>query len=246
MKVFFHDDFYQVYTSEPAAEQGRMESIVRAISPIVSFKQAIPAAIDEIELAHTRKHIAEVKSEGLYDIAALAAGATIQAAKTGLTEPSFALVRPPGHHASSDSCWGFCYFSNMAIAMLVLKNEGLIQTALVLDIDLHFGDGTANILDSHNWAKIYNPPERRRDKYMQNTARLLSETQVDIIGISAGFDHHVDDWGKMLETDDYYSIGAMVKATAKKSSGGYFAVLEGGYNHAVLGQNARALIEGMM
>lgn len=246
MNVFFHDDFYQVYTSDPASEEGRMECIVKEIAPIVNFRHAVPAALDEIELAHTRKHIADVKSEGLYDIAALAAGATIQAAKKGLDEPSFALVRPPGHHASSDNSWGFCYFSNMAIAMLTLKNEGLIASAMVLDIDLHFGDGTANILDPYDWVTIYNPPERKRDKYLQNLARVISETKVDIIGISAGFDHHIDDWGKMLLTEDYHSIGMLVKAAAKKSNGGYFAVLEGGYNHAVLGRNVKALLEGMM
>lgn len=245
MKVFFHEDFYQVYASEAAAEKGRMESIVKAISPFTVFSDIVPATLDQIELAHTKKHIAEIKKEGLYEIASRAAGGAIQAARTGLREPTFALIRPPGHHASSDSCWGFCYFSNMAIAMLVLKNEDLINSALILDIDLHFGDGTVNILDSKDWVKIYNPPERSREKYMQNIARLLSETDTDIIGISAGFDHHVDDWGKMLETQDYYSIGTLVRSAAKKNGAGFFAILEGGYNHAVLGQNVKALIEGM-
>jgi acetoin utilization deacetylase AcuC-like enzyme len=72
-----------------------------------------------------------VRQEGLYDIAALAAGGAIQAARLGLEAPSFGAIRPPGHHASSDSCWGFCYFNNMAVALLTLKDEGLIETATI-------------------------------------------------------------------------------------------------------------------
>jgi acetoin utilization deacetylase AcuC-like enzyme len=86
-----------------------------------------------------------VRQEGLYDIAALAAGGAIQAARLGLETPAFGAIRPPGHHASSDSCWGFCYFNNMAVALLTLKDEGLIETATILDFDLHYGDGNVNI-----------------------------------------------------------------------------------------------------
>jgi hypothetical protein len=92
-------------------------------------------------------HIEYVRQEGLYDIAALAAGGAIQAARLGLETPTFGAIRPPGHHASRDSCWGFCYFNNMAVALLTLKDEGLIETATILDFDLHYGDGNVNILD---------------------------------------------------------------------------------------------------
>jgi acetoin utilization deacetylase AcuC-like enzyme len=74
---------------------------------------------------------------------------------------------------------------------------------------------------------------------------MLSGMQVDIIGISAGFDQHIDDWGGLLTTDDYRAIGVMVKKAAQANGGGCFAVLEGGYNHAVLGHNVRALLDGL-
>ena len=66
-----------------------------------------------------------------------------------------------------------------------------------------------------------------------------------MIGISAGFDNHVDDWGGVLTTEDYYDMGVMVRKSAGQCGGRYFAILEGGYNHKVLGQNALALIQGM-
>ena len=78
-------------------------------------------------------------------MAILAAGATIEAAQSALNkEAAFALCRPPGHHASPDSCWGFCYFNNVAIAVRKLLAEGKVKRVLIVDFDLHYGDGTAN------------------------------------------------------------------------------------------------------
>ena len=48
---------------------------------------------------HTPEHVKYVEQEGIYEIAALAAGGAIKASEIGLIEPCFALIRPPGHHA---------------------------------------------------------------------------------------------------------------------------------------------------
>jgi acetoin utilization deacetylase AcuC-like enzyme len=92
---------------------------------------------------------------------------------------------------------------------------------------------------------IYNPGAGDRNNYLRNVEDFLKEQQTDIIGISAGFDNHEEDWGGLLWTEDYREMGRMVKDAAKRSGAGYFAILEGGYNHRVLGQNVVALIEGM-
>lgn len=244
MKVVFHDDFYQDYTSDPASTKGRIEAIVEVIKPDVEFVGAKPASEAEIAAAHTDSHVDYVRRSGLFPISALAAGGAIQSARIGLDEPAFGLIRPPGHHASADSAWGFCYFNNMAVALLALRREGLISQALVLDIDLHFGDGTLNILGDQQWVKIYNPSERSREKYIQEVAHLLSGVQVDMIGVSAGFDYHIDDWGGLLATEDYFSVGTLVSQAASACGAGYFAILEGGYNHDVLGQSVAALMDG--
>ena len=80
MQVIFHEDFYQVYTSDPAAAAGRMEAIVKVIEPHVQFVSARPATEAQITLAHTQAHINSVRQSGLYEISALAAGGAIQAA----------------------------------------------------------------------------------------------------------------------------------------------------------------------
>jgi acetoin utilization deacetylase AcuC-like enzyme len=245
MKVVFHDDFYQVYTGDPAAASGRMEAVVEIIEPHVEFVSAEPAFRQQIAAVHTAMHIQHVENQGLYKIAALAAGGAVQAAQIGLIEPCFSLIRPPGHHASAASAWGFCYFNNMAVALETLHRQKKIENACVLDIDLHFGDGTANILGNRNWVTVVNVEAHSRSRYLQEVEETLKNCRANLIGISAGFDNHVEDWGGLLYTEDYEKIGDRVRSTAVRNGGGCFAILEGGYNHKVLGENVLALMQGM-
>jgi acetoin utilization deacetylase AcuC-like enzyme len=245
MKVIFHEDFYKVYTSDPAAEDGRIEAVMEVISNKVDLVMAQKATLDDLEAVHTPAHIERVRNMGLHEMASLAAGGAIQAAEIGMKEPCFALIRPPGHHASSDSAWGFCFYSNMAIAIERMKRSGAIESAYVLDFDLHYGDGTVNILGKKGYVKIFNPNSAERVSYLKEVVGELEHVKADIIGISAGFDNHEEDWGGVLSTDDYLQIGRLVRETAKRIGAGYFAILEGGYNHRVLGHNVLALIQGM-
>ncbi|HOV86208.1 MAG TPA: histone deacetylase family protein [Syntrophobacteraceae bacterium] len=245
MKIITHSDFRQVYVSDPAAAPGRIEAILDAIGDEVTLEEAIPAGWDDIEAVHTARHIENVTRRGLYSISALAAGAAIQAATLGLEEPSFALVRPPGHHASADSSWGFCYFNNMAVALDHLRRAKRITKAYVLDFDLHFGDGTVNILEPKGYVTIHNPEDDDRESYLKEVELSLQRAQMDIIGVSAGFDNHRLDWGGLLNTEDYQVMGYLVHETAVKRGIGCFGVLEGGYNHSVLGQNVRAFLRGL-
>ena len=245
MKVVFHEDFNQVYTSDPAAASRRMESIVETIEPYVEFVPAEPALRQHIVAVHTDKHIQKVENQGLYEISTLAAGGAIQAAEIGLSEPCFGLIRPPGHHASEASSWGFCYFNNMAVALIALRRQKKIGSACVLDIDLHFGDGTVNILGHRNWVTVINVEGRTRIRYLQEVEEAMKNCRADLIGISAGFDNHAADWGGLLNTEDYEEIGNRVRSSANRNEGGCFGILEGGYNHEVLGENVLALIQGM-
>jgi acetoin utilization deacetylase AcuC-like enzyme len=245
MKLVFHEDFYEVYTSDPAAAAGRLEAVMDVVGPRVKAIEAVPASEADIAAVHTRTHMDNVTRRGLYSIASLAAGGAIQAATLGLEAPAFGLVRPPGHHASSGSSWGFCYFNNMAVALEHLKRTGKIRSAYVLDIDLHFGDGTVEILGGKEYVTVHNCMAGSRNAYIEEVADEMSRCRADIIGISAGFDNHELDWGRTLTTDDYREIGRLVRAAARRSGGGCFAVLEGGYNHQVLGHNVLALTEGL-
>lgn len=245
MKVVFHQDYTKTYTSDPAAAEGRLEAVMRVIGSRVEIVTPEPATEENILAAHTEAHVDYVKGWGLYDIAALAAGGAIRSALIGLEEPCFGVIRPPGHHASAASCWGFCYFNNMAIALERLKREGKIQSAYVLDIDLHYGDGTVDILNNREYVTVHNVSAHSRGPYLDEVREVMKHCQANIIGISAGFDNHEDDWGGTLTTGDYREIGRMVREAAERKGGGCFGILEGGYNHSVLGHNVMAMIEGL-
>jgi len=250
MYIIFHDAFYRIYAGDPAAGAGRMEPIIQELQkyPHYTFVTPEPASQDDLHRAHTKTHIETIQgSPGLYEMAALAAGGAIKTAELGCAgEPSFGCIRPPGHHASAASCWGFCFFNNMAVSLLKLMAEEKIRTAFILDFDLHRGDGNINILGDRAGISILNPSSGTEEEYLFEIASVLDQTSdCDIIAASAGFDAYVDDWGGKLTTESYREIGAMMKSFAEKHcQGKRYALLEGGYHYKDLGKNVHAFCEG--
>lgn len=125
------------------------------------FPSFTPAGYDNIHLIHTDAHISRVASTAgkifdlldpdtvtsprSYDAACLAAGALIEGARlvaAGEVDNCFALVRPPGHHAESTHSMGFCLFNNTAIAAQYAITELKLNRVLIVDWDLHHGNGT--------------------------------------------------------------------------------------------------------
>ncbi|AUQ51708.1 histone deacetylase [Phaeobacter inhibens] len=88
-------------------------------------------------------------SPGSLDAAFRAAGAAVRAVDMvlgGEAQNAFAAVRPPGHHAETDTAMGFCFFGNAALAAKhALDHHGLARVAVV-DFDVHHGNGTQDLL----------------------------------------------------------------------------------------------------
>ena len=133
----------------------------------------------------------------------------------------------------------------MAVALETLREQNKIESACELDSDLHFGDGTANILGNRNWVTVINVEAHSRSHYLREEEKTMKNCRADLIGISAGFDNHVEDWGGLLHNEDYEEIGRRVRSAAVRNGEGCFAILEGGYNHKMLGENVLAVMQGM-
>lgn len=89
-----------------------------------------------------------VVSSESYRVALLAAGGVMAAADKimqGQVARAFCLIRPPGHHATRDQAMGFCLFNNIAIGARYLQNRYELTRILIVDWDLHHGNGTQEI-----------------------------------------------------------------------------------------------------
>ncbi|MED5330670.1 MAG: histone deacetylase [Planctomycetota bacterium] len=128
-----------------------------------------PASSSELQRIHTPSHVDRVAAtEGLergqldvdtttsamsYQIALHAAGAVVQAVEAVIHQQAsgaFALVRPPGHHAEAQGSMGFCLFNNVAVAAAHAIAEGDCRRVLILDPDVHHGNGTQHVFEERH------------------------------------------------------------------------------------------------
>jgi acetoin utilization deacetylase AcuC-like enzyme len=120
-----------------------------------------PATDEQVELAHAKEFVAKINgddlscqeqitlevpfSSGLRDGMWLCAGGSILAGRQALLHGLATHLCGGFHHAFADHGEGFCLVNDVAIAISVLLNEGLVERALVVDCDVHQGNGTAAI-----------------------------------------------------------------------------------------------------
>jgi len=145
----------------------RLEHVLHALEPLDLTRVTAPlAAEDDIARIHPASYLADLRrnrpadgfyqidgdtflSPGSLDAAFRAAGACVRAVDMvlgGEVGNAFCAVRPPGHHAETDTSMGFCLFGNAALAAKhALDHHGLSRVAVV-DFDVHHGNGTQDIL----------------------------------------------------------------------------------------------------
>ncbi len=275
----------QVVFSERCLEYGRdhvenPRRVVRIVKSLKSsgfgFVDPDPAPEDLLEEVHAREYL-EALAEGreydpdtpaypgIYEIARLAAGGAVTAARIS----GFSVMRPPGHHAGirgralGAATKGFCYLNNIAVAVRSLGGR-----TLILDIDGHHGNGTQEIFEGDpsvfyislhrfplypgtgtcsgdNYLNFPLPAECGEALYLRTLRKALSFVNVerfDVIAVSVGFDAHEGDLASLgLTSESYRRIGEIIGRLGKKT----FFVLEGGY-HELIGEDALNLITGFL
>ena len=242
--VPYSNDFGIDYDTVDCESPHRVVEIWLKIKEIVEFSEPEPCAVSDLLLCHSQRIVSMVEADDeVYSVARRAAGGAIMAARAALSgSPAFALIRPPGHHAGYDFNGGFCFFNNMAIALKKLLEEGLIGNALIVDIDLHYGNGTFDIVKDDERLTFRNIFAATREGFFEVFGDALKDAaSFDLVGCSAGFDTYIKDWGATLLTDDYRRIGNLLASSNPR----FFSILEGGYYVEDLGLNVLSYLKGV-
>ncbi|WP_328286481.1 class II histone deacetylase [Ureibacillus manganicus] len=154
-----------VFVEAPSTKR-RVNNLLNRCGLIKELETIEPrsATREEIEEVHLPSYVEYVKQlsdttggdagdhaivgRGSYEIALLSAGAAITAVDSVLTSKvknAYSLSRPPGHHAEPEKGIGFCIFNNVAIAAKYAKKKYGLKRILVLDWDVHHGNGTEKV-----------------------------------------------------------------------------------------------------
>ncbi|UCG14530.1 MAG: histone deacetylase family protein [Deltaproteobacteria bacterium] len=250
LSFVYHEDYLTPYYTSTVECPARIKAIYSKLHERFPVARPAPAERGDILRVHASTMVERVQAEShdAYKTALMSAGGAILAVEEAMAgTPVFALVRPPGHHAGPENYWGFCFFNNIAVAIMRLMAAGRIERALVLDLDLHHGDGTEAIFKQDGTVRVVNLRAETRTTYLEVLQHELdSSLEVDVLAVSAGFDTYLHDWGGILYSEDYRTIGGILRREAQRlCQGKCFAVLEGGYYLPDLGTNVLAFCEGL-
>ena len=163
MGIVYHPDYLKHETGHHPERKERLLSIISYLKETgmienLELTEPRSASLEEILYVHSKEYIEiarkysqlemnldsdTVLCKDSYDVALLAAGGAITAVDSVLDKlnSSFALVRPPGHHAMPGRGMGFCIFNNIAIAARHAQKMGK-KRVLIVDWDVHHGNGT--------------------------------------------------------------------------------------------------------
>ncbi len=168
MKVgYVYDPIYLKHdTGQHVENARRLEAIISHLEQTglrqqLTLVKPRAASVEELSLVHQRQYISHIQdvaqkgggwldpdtvmSPDSYEAALYAAGGIIRATEAvmgGEVDSAFAAVRPPGHHATPRRAMGFCLFNNIAIAAQYALAKYKLEHILIIDFDVHHGNGT--------------------------------------------------------------------------------------------------------
>ncbi|NWR44782.1 HDA10 deacetylase, partial [Regulus satrapa] len=139
-----------------------------------------------------------------YHCARLAVGATLElvdAVMSGKVRNGMALVRPPGHHSQRNAANGFCLFNNVAIAAEYAKLKYGLQRILIVDWDVHHGQGTQYIFEEDPSVLYFSWHRYEHQEFWPS----LKESDYDAVGLGKGKGFNINlPWNKVgMGNSDY-------------------------------------------
>lgn len=167
---FVYDPFFlEHHTGEHVENEQRLVEIMTVLEQSNLLKHLVKiyprsATVEELATIHSKSHISFVEQSAnagggwldgdtvtsslSYQVSTYAAGGVLSALESimnGSVNQAFALVRPPGHHATAKRAMGFCIFNNIALAAKHAINRYKMDRVLIIDYDVHHGNGTQDI-----------------------------------------------------------------------------------------------------
>ncbi|MEM1107570.1 MAG: histone deacetylase [Planctomycetota bacterium] len=219
--------------------------IAGGVATAEQFHEPVKATREQLQRVHSPEYVElfisgglgkdEVRriglpwSEGLVNRTITAVGGTIRTVELALETPRGGLscnVAGGTHHAHRGFGSGFCIFNDMAVAAAEMLHRGAVQQVLIIDLDVHQGDGTASIFADEprvfTWSvhceknfparKVPSdldtplPPEVGDEEYLDvlraTLPGVLERVEPDLVIYDAGVDVHVDDKLGKLELSD--------------------------------------------
>ncbi len=235
------------------------------------FLMPQPASDRDIELVHTARYVKKIRTGRLshsemlaleipycsecVDFAFLSVGGTIRAAEEALVEGLCVHIGGGFHHAFPDHGEGFCVFNDVAVSLEKMKQDGRIHRAMVVDCDVHQGNGTAAIFKGKEYVFTFSihqmdvyPAQKSRssldvglwsgdedEKYLealkQHIPRIFQEFQPDLVYYLAGADPFEKDQlgGLRISREGLKERDRIVIENARSLNLPLVIVLAGGY-----------------
>uniref|UniRef100_A0A674HCQ3 Histone deacetylase 10 n=1 Tax=Taeniopygia guttata TaxID=59729 RepID=A0A674HCQ3_TAEGU len=265
-------------------EQLRSYHLVERCVPV----PAREGSEEEILLVHSLEHLEVAKSTqtmneeelkrvsknydafffhpSTYRCARLAVGAALQlvdAVMAGKVHNGMALVRPPGHHSQRNAANGFCLFNNVAIAAEYAKLKYGLQRILIVDWDVHHGQGTQYIFEEDpsvlyfSWHRYEHQefwPSLRESDYDAvglgkgkgfNVNLPWNKFDPELVIVSSGYDSGIGDpEGQMNATPEVFAH--LTHFLMQLANGKLCVILEGGYHLKSLGESVCMTVKTLL
>lgn len=166
--ILFHDPGFAAPIGDHVMPIGKFALVAEELRQNSAIEIMSPAPVSEADLlrVHTPEYVQAIKtgeprelaesqkfpwSPQLLPSVKLTSGGVLAAARRALQDGVSGALASGFHHSCADHGEGFCTFNGLIVALEALREEGSIRTAAIIDLDLHYGNGTASLAATRPW-----------------------------------------------------------------------------------------------